>query len=126
MAVLPPNAPPQESHQSPLSRVAFSTATCVLLQILEDGRLSDSSGRVVSFKNTLIVMTSNVGSAVIAKGGGQLGFALPSEDGPEAGQYGRIRSLVLEELKVFLPTPCTSLVALWTQTRDLYSCFTSL
>ncbi|BDA47991.1 ATP-dependent Clp protease ATP-binding subunit ClpA homolog [Coccomyxa sp. Obi] len=73
----------------------------ILLQILEDGRLSDSSGRVVSFKNTLIVMTSNVGSAVIAKGGGQLGFALPSENGPEAGQYGRIRSLVLEELKAY-------------------------
>lgn len=73
---------------------------CAWVQILEDGRLSDSSGRVVSFKNTLIVMTSNVGSSVIAKGGGQLGFALPSEDGAEADRYARIRTLVLEELKV--------------------------
>ncbi|EIE27350.1 ATP-dependent Clp protease ATPase subunit [Coccomyxa subellipsoidea C-169] len=73
----------------------------ILLQILEDGRLSDSSGRVVSFKNTLIVMTSNVGSSVIAKGGGQLGFALPSEDGAEADRYARIRTLVLEELKAY-------------------------
>jgi hypothetical protein len=69
-------------------------------QVLEDGRLTDSMGRVVSFKNTLLIMTSNVGSNVIAKGGGQLGFMLPDEDGEEAAQYGRIRTLVMEELKV--------------------------
>merc|ERR1719293_549772 len=47
------------------------------LQILEDGRLTDSKGRVVSFKNALIIMTSNVGSKVIEKGlqGGGLGFS---------------------------------------------------
>jgi ATP-dependent Clp protease ATP-binding subunit ClpA len=39
----------------------------ILLQILEDGRLSDSKGRVVSFKNTIIIMTSNIGARAIRK-----------------------------------------------------------
>ena len=110
LSLLSPVAPRLKSEKS-LRQICTHMVTCVLLQILEDGRLSDSSGRVVSFKNTLIVMTSNVGSAVIAKGGHQLGFATPSEDGPEADQYGRIRSLVLEELKVCLPALCASLIA---------------
>ncbi|NDG01094.1 MAG: ATP-dependent Clp protease ATP-binding subunit, partial [Synechococcaceae bacterium WBB_32_011] len=46
----------------------------LLLQLLEDGRLTDSKGRTVDFKNTLIIMTSNIGSKVIEKGGGGLGF----------------------------------------------------
>ncbi|TYG90925.1 hypothetical protein ES288_A12G221900v1 [Gossypium darwinii] len=46
----------------------------VMLQILEDGRLTDSKGRTVDFKNTLLVMTSNVGSSVIEKGGRRMGF----------------------------------------------------
>ncbi|MEN9273175.1 MAG: ATP-dependent Clp protease ATP-binding subunit, partial [Gloeomargarita sp. DG_1_5_bins_55] len=46
----------------------------LLLQILEDGRLTDAKGRTVDFKNTLLVMTSNIGSKVIEKGGGGLGF----------------------------------------------------
>jgi ATP-dependent Clp protease ATP-binding subunit ClpC len=40
-----------------------------LLQILEDGRLTDAQGRTVDFKNTVIIMTSNLGTADIAKGG---------------------------------------------------------
>ncbi len=68
----------------------------LLLQILEDGRLTDAKGRTVSFKNTLLIMTSNIGSKVIEKGGGGLGFEFAS--GGEA-QYSRIRSLVNEELK---------------------------
>ena len=68
-------------------------------QVLEDGRLMDSQGRVVSFKNTLLICTSNVGSSVIAKGGAQLGFALPEADEASA-RYGSMRSLVMEELKV--------------------------
>merc|ERR1711990_1112329 len=51
----------------------------MMLQILEDGRLTDSRGRVIDFKNTLLIMTSNIGSKVIEKGGGGLGFEL-SED----------------------------------------------
>jgi ATP-dependent Clp protease ATP-binding subunit ClpC len=70
----------------------------ILLQVLEDGRLTDSQGRTVSFKNTLIVMTSNIGSAAITKGAAGLGFQLPSDD-PDGGKYERVRSLVMEEVK---------------------------
>ncbi len=71
----------------------------MLLQILEDGRLTDAKGRTVDFKNTLLIMTSNIGSKVIEKGGGQLGFEF-SEDQAES-QYNRIRNLVNEELKQY-------------------------
>ena len=54
----------------------------------------------MSFKNTLIILTSNVGSSVIAKGGASVGFQLPTGADPEADKYSRVRSLVLEELKV--------------------------
>lgn len=70
----------------------------LLLQLLEDGRLTDSKGRTVDFKNTLIIMTSNIGSKVIEKGGGGLGFEFSGENSEET-QYNRIRSLVNEELK---------------------------
>ncbi|MGY6530684.1 MAG: ATP-dependent Clp protease ATP-binding subunit [Cyanobacterium sp.] len=69
----------------------------LLLQILEDGRLTDAKGRTVDFKNTLLIMTSNIGSKVIEKGGGGLGFELESDQ--TESQYNRIRSLVNEELK---------------------------
>nr|YP_009392355.1 Clp protease ATP binding subunit [Osmundaria fimbriata]ARW60917.1 Clp protease ATP binding subunit [Osmundaria fimbriata] len=71
----------------------------LLLQILEDGRLTDAKGRTIDFKNTLLIMTSNIGSKVIEKGGGSLGFEL-GESQIES-QYNRIRSLVNEELKQY-------------------------
>jgi len=71
----------------------------MLLQILEDGRLTDAKGRTVDFKNTLLILTSNIGSKVIEKGGYNLGFEL-SQDQTES-QYNRIRSLVNEELKQY-------------------------
>ncbi|MGB3403317.1 MAG: ATP-dependent Clp protease ATP-binding subunit [Microcoleaceae cyanobacterium] len=71
----------------------------MLLQILEDGRLTDAKGRTVDFKNTLIIMTSNIGSKVIEKGGGGLGFEF--EDDATDAQYNRIRNLVNEELKQY-------------------------
>jgi ATP-dependent Clp protease ATP-binding subunit ClpC len=71
----------------------------LLLQILEDGRLTDTKGRTVDFRNTLLIMTSNVGSKVIEKGGGGLGFEF-SENQADA-QYRCIRSLVNEELKAY-------------------------
>merc|ERR1711972_951769 len=67
--------------------------------ILQDGRLTDAKGRTVDFKNTLIIMTSNIGSKVIEKGGGGLGFEF-SENEADA-QYNRIRNLVNEELKQY-------------------------
>jgi len=71
----------------------------LLLQILEDGRLTDSKGRTVDFKNTLLIMTSNIGSKVIEKGGGGLGFDFAESQ--EDSHYNRIRALVNEELKQF-------------------------
>lgn len=71
----------------------------LLLQIFEDGRLTDSKGRTIDFKNTLLIMTSNVGSKVIEKGGGGLGFEF-SQDQTES-HYNRIKLLVNEELKQY-------------------------
>jgi len=66
-----------------------------LLQILEDGRLTDSQGRVVDFKNTVLIMTTNLGTRDISKGF-NLGFA---KDNDAAGSYERMKTKVLEELK---------------------------
>ena len=66
-----------------------------LLQILEEGRLTDSQGRVVDFKNTVIIMTTNLGSRDISKGV-SLGFG---NAGDAASSYERMKSKVSEELK---------------------------
>ena len=66
-----------------------------LLQVLEDGRLTDAQGRVVDFKNTVIIMTTNLGTRDISKGAG-LGFA-NSDD--ELTNYERMKSKVGDELK---------------------------
>lgn len=71
----------------------------LMLQILDDGRLTDAQGRTVSFKNTLIILTSNIGSKAIEKGGLGLGFDF-TEDRGEA-QYNRIKDLVNGELKQY-------------------------
>ena len=74
----------------------------MLLQILEDGILTDSQGRRVDFKNCIIIMTSNVGAKLIAQSGaGTLGFA-PAQS--ETMSEKRIREAVMGELKnVFRP-----------------------
>jgi ATP-dependent Clp protease ATP-binding subunit ClpC len=66
-----------------------------LLQILEDGRLTDSQGRVVDFKNTVLIMTSNLGTRDISKGF-NLGF---QKDNDTTGAYERMKSKVQDELK---------------------------
>ena len=71
----------------------------LMLQILDDGRLTDAQGRTVDFKNTLLIMTSNIGSRVIEKGGG--GFGFEYSDNQAESQYNRIRTLVNEELKQY-------------------------
>ena len=72
----------------------------MLLQILEDGRLTDSQGRTVDFKNTVIIMTSNVGARMITEKQKSLGFA-QAEDNREEKET---KNLVLGELKkVFRP-----------------------
>jgi len=67
-----------------------------MLQILDEGHLTDAKGRQVDFKNTLLIMTSNIGSKAIEKGGGGLGFELDEE---AEGSYTRIRNRVQEEMK---------------------------
>ena len=67
-----------------------------LLQILEDGRLTDSQGRMVDFKNTVIIMTTNLGTRDISKGVGT-GFAAGSQTSQT--NYDRMKSKVNDELK---------------------------
>lgn len=75
----------------------------MLLQILEDGRLTDSQGRTVDFKNTIIVMTSNVGARLITEKQSSLGFNSENENAEE-GEKKDIKELVTGELrKVFRP-----------------------
>jgi ATP-dependent Clp protease ATP-binding subunit ClpC len=74
----------------------------LLLQILEDGRLTDAQGRLVDFKNTLIILTSNIGSKVIEKRAseGGLGFDSLDEDGQNL-DYKKMSDGVQEELKQY-------------------------
>ena len=72
----------------------------ILLQILEDGKLTDAQGRKVDFRNTIVIMTSNIGAAQISKNQ-SLGFAIGDEQGLS---YDDMKSRVMGELKkVFRP-----------------------
>ena len=70
----------------------------ILLQILDEGRITDSTGRTVNFKNTVILMTSNVGAKMITSGKKSIGFASASED-TEAKDYEQMKSNVMEAMK---------------------------
>jgi ATP-dependent Clp protease ATP-binding subunit ClpC len=79
----------------------------IMLQILDDGRLSDSKGKTIDFKNTILIMTSNIGSKVILKGKGN-GIGFDGIDGDSdqdkelrEASYRRLRVMVREELKQF-------------------------
>jgi len=67
----------------------------ILLQVLEDGRLTEAKGRTVDFRNTVIIMTSNAGAQVI-RGDKQLGFTVQED---EKEQYERMKSRVMDEVK---------------------------
>ena len=75
---------------------AHSDIFNILLQILEDGRITDSQGRTVDFKNTVIILTSNVGARLITNKQNNLGF---SELKAEENDYEKTKELVLAELK---------------------------
>ena len=66
----------------------------ILLQILEDGRLTDGHGRTVDFRNTVVIMTSNLGTQAVGKEG--LGFHIPSQ---KASDEQRLRDSIMEALK---------------------------
>jgi len=78
----------------------------LLLQIMEDGRLTDSQGRTVDFKNAVIIMTSNVGARLISEGR-TLGFTTEARERSSAqrqSDYQRMKAKVTEELrKTFSP-----------------------
>ncbi|WP_326907415.1 ATP-dependent Clp protease ATP-binding subunit [Sedimentibacter sp. MB31-C6] len=69
----------------------------ILLQILDDGRLTDSKGRTVDFKNTVVIMTSNVGASTIKKQR-TLGFATSSSN-EEKDEYEKMKENVMSQLK---------------------------
>lgn len=72
----------------------------LLLQVLEDGRLTDSFGRTVNFRNTILIMTSNIGARQIRDGGRGMGFQTSTED----ANYQSMKNLVLGEVKqIFNP-----------------------
>jgi ATP-dependent Clp protease ATP-binding subunit ClpC len=78
---------------------AHPEAFNMLLQIMEEGRLSDARGRKVDFRNAIIVMTSNVGADTI-KRGNSLGFDIPrSEEATQAQEYDEMRKKVTEQLR---------------------------
>lgn len=68
----------------------------ILLQILDDGRLTDSNGRVVDFKNTIVVMTSNVGAKYIEK---ESSFGFTSSEDKEEADYKQMKSKLQDELR---------------------------
>jgi ATP-dependent Clp protease ATP-binding subunit ClpC len=70
----------------------------ILLQLLDDGRMTDSKGRTVDFKNTIIIMTSNVGASTIKKQK-VLGFTSGEEKDIEKSEYEKMKENVMGELK---------------------------
>lgn len=68
----------------------------IMLQILDDGRLTDSKGRHINFKNTIIIMTSNVGASMITSGS-KLGFT--TADNADKDKYEKLKDTVMEEMK---------------------------
>ncbi|MBM7646750.1 ATP-dependent Clp protease ATP-binding subunit ClpC [Scopulibacillus daqui] len=67
----------------------------ILLQVLDDGRLTDSKGRTVDFRNTVIIMTSNVGASTLKKNN-HVGFTIQTDEDRE---YNEMKGKVMEELK---------------------------
>lgn len=70
----------------------------ILLQLLDDGRMTDSKGRTVNFKNTVIILTSNVGASTIKKQK-TLGFTSGGEENQEKNEYEKMKENVTEQLK---------------------------
>ena len=77
---------------------AHSDVTNILLQILDDGRLTDSNGRTVDFKNTVIIMTSNIGARLITDKK-NLGFSNNAKDDDTQTEYENTKKDVMAELK---------------------------
>ena len=72
----------------------------MLLQIMEEGRLTDSFGRAVDFRNTILIMTSNIGADLI-KGGGGFGFSVAATQKNDETRFDNIKSQLLKEVERF-------------------------
>jgi len=77
---------------------AHPDITNILLQIMEDGHLTDSSGRKVNFKNTIVIMTSNIGAKLIEKDTA-MGFTSPSKEELEKTNYEKMKEKIMTEVK---------------------------
>ncbi len=77
---------------------AHPDAFNILLQLLEDGRLTDSKGRTVDFRNTVIIMTSNLGASAI-KNNSVMGFSKPDDKAAEEEKYNKMKERVMESVK---------------------------
>ncbi len=72
----------------------------VMLQLLDDGRITDSQGRTVDFKNTVIVMTSNIGAKALTAAGARLGFSAEDRQETDAeAQFEQAKETVMAELR---------------------------
>ena len=72
----------------------------IMLQLLDDGRITDSQGRTVDFKNTVIVMTSNLGAKALTAAGAKLGFSADEQQESDAEkQFEKAKSTVMAELR---------------------------
>ena len=98
----------EKVHRKPYSIVlldeiekAHADVFNLLLQVMDEGRLTDSNGRTIDFKNTVIIMTSNVGTRQLKEFGKGLGFAMPNQADDEQA---RSRSVIQKALdKTFAP-----------------------
>ncbi len=74
----------------------------ILLQILDEGHLKDAKGRMIDFKNTIIIMTSNIGSEEFVKKQSSIGFSTGEKADKKDKDFAQVKERVLEEVKTFL------------------------
>lgn len=81
---------------------ASSDVLNILLQILDEGHLKDAKGRMIDFKNTIIIMTSNIGSEEFVKKQSTIGFSTGEKAEKKDKDFEQVKARVLEEMKNFL------------------------
>lgn len=81
---------------------ASSDVLNILLQILDEGHLKDAKGRMIDFKNTIIIMTSNIGSEEFVKKQSTIGFATGEKGDLKDKEFEQVKQRVIEEMKNFL------------------------
>ena len=81
---------------------ASSDVLNILLQILDEGQLKDAKGRIIDFKNTIIIMTSNIGSEEFIKKQSTIGFATGEKGDIKEKEFTQVKERVIEEMKNFL------------------------